>query len=83
MIAIKKVDQFITQISNKIHSENTKIFIQIDQLKREQREFMERSEKEMAKAKKEMGEPIVKQEKLIEKAPDGKEVTRVSQSQDK
>lgn len=54
--------------------------MELNELKNQQRELEERSvtKQQLEAVRRESGEPLVRQEKLIEKMPDGKEVTRVS-----
>ena len=76
MLFTQKIRGFVRQLNAQIHAEHTQISNKLERLERQQKEFEQSSQGELEYLAKQ-GEPVVKQEKLIEKDPDGKEITRV------
>lgn len=60
-----------------IRAEHSQLNNKLEKLERQQKEYEQGSQKKLEYLVRQ-GDPVVKQEKLIEKDPDGKEITRVS-----
>lgn len=73
-----KISEFATNLNSKIREKHANLSMELNELKNQQRELEERSvtKQQLEAVRRESGEPLVRQEKLIEKMPDGKEVTR-------